>query len=51
MQGKYEELNNEALRLIKNMPDWVPSKQKDNQKMFEYVIPIVFKLDSKKIEK
>jgi TonB family protein len=50
-QGKYEELNNEAIRVIKSMPDWEPSKLDGKEQKFEYVFPIWFKLEDEKKEK
>ena len=40
-------LDEEALRVVKLMPKWIPGKQKDKAIRFQFNIPIVFKLDDK----
>ena len=42
-KGKHEILNNEALRVLKSMPDWKPTKDMKEEK-YEFVIPVNFKL-------
>lgn len=45
LRGKYEELNNEALRVISLMPNWTPGTQKGRAVNVVYNIPIKFNLD------
>jgi len=42
-KGKHEVLNNEALRVLKSMPDWKPTKGMKEEK-YEFVIPVNFQL-------
>lgn len=42
---KFESLNNEALRVIKSMPQWKPGKQRGQNVNVSYVIPIKFQLN------
>ena len=39
-----ESLDNEALRVVNNMPDWKPGKENGNPVNVHYTIPVVFKL-------
>lgn len=39
-----ESLDNEALRVVKNMPDWKPGKENGEPVNVHYTIPVVFKL-------
>ena len=40
-------LDNEAIRVIKSMPKWIPGKQKGKPVRVKYTIPINFHLDKK----
>lgn len=44
LKGKYEILNNEALRLLKIMPNWEPAKNGGKPFCFSYILPIKFVL-------
>lgn len=39
-----ESLDNEALRVVSNMPDWKPGKENGEPVNVHYTIPVVFKL-------
>jgi len=45
MKGKYEILNQEALRVISKMPNWNPARLRGKNVCCAYTIPIDFKLD------
>jgi protein TonB len=36
----------EALRIVKNMPNWNPGKQNGKTVNVSYILPIVFELDN-----
>jgi TonB family protein len=40
-----ESINNEAIRLVKSMPQWKPGKQRGQYVPVSYVVPVNFKLD------
>lgn len=40
------DLDQEAVRVIQNMPDWTPGKQRGKQVAVKYTMPIIFKLDT-----
>ncbi len=42
---RFESLNNEALRVIKSMPQWKPGKQRGQNVNVSYVVPIKFQLN------
>ncbi len=42
--GKYELLNQEALRIVKSMPAWIPGKQDGEPAKVQYTFPIKFTL-------
>jgi TonB family protein len=44
-QGVSEELNNEAVRVIKNMPNWTPAEIEGKPVASQMVLPIMFALD------
>ena len=44
MRGVCESLDNEALRVVKAMPDWTPGKMNGKAVRVRYTLPIVFKL-------
>lgn len=45
LRGVNDELNNEALRVIKAMPKWIPA-EKDNKKVrVRFTLPIIFALE------
>jgi len=48
LRGKYEKLNNEAIRIIKLMPNWEPAFSNGKPICHKYVLPIEFKLKPKK---
>jgi protein TonB len=41
---QYESLNNEAIRIIENMPKWIPAKQKGKRVRCRFLQPITFKI-------
>ncbi len=43
-KGKVPVLNNEAIRVIKKLPDWVPGKQDGKTVRVSYTIPINFEI-------
>ncbi|MCT4625306.1 MAG: energy transducer TonB, partial [Schleiferiaceae bacterium] len=43
-RGQYEDLNNEATRLIKLLPKMKPAKQRGKPVRMSYTVPINFKL-------
>ncbi len=45
IKGVEESIDQEALRVIEKMPDWIPGKQKGQDVNVQMVIPIKFKLD------
>ncbi len=45
LRGINEELNNEALRLVRNMPKWSPGKQDGEPVRVYFNLPIYFKLN------
>ena len=54
LRGVDEELDKEALRVVKEMPKWNPGKEKGKAVKVQYNLPVAFKLDSgkeKKVEK
>ncbi|HET9570673.1 MAG TPA: TonB family protein [Bacteroidales bacterium] len=40
-----EDLDNEAKRVVENMPDWIPGKQNGKDVPVRYAVPISFKLN------
>jgi TonB family protein len=44
-EGVSPEINAEAVRLIKNMPRWVPGQMGNNTLRASYTIPIIFKIE------
>ena len=40
----HEDLDSEAIRLVKNMPPWMPGTQRGKAVKTSYVLPINFKL-------
>jgi len=47
LKGKYEELNNEVLRLVYSMPNWEPAISRGKKICMEYTLPFNFSLKSK----
>lgn len=45
MKGKYEILNQEAVRVISKMPNWNPARLRGKNVCCAYTIPINFKID------
>jgi TonB family protein len=45
VKGKYEILNQEAYRVISQMPDWNPARSKGKKTCCSYTIPVNFKID------
>lgn len=48
LRGKYEELNNEVIRLMSSMPNWEPAISRGKKICMEYTLPFNFSLKSKK---
>ena len=44
----YPSLDEEAVRIVKNMPNWIPGKQKGQTVRVKYTLPISFSLDKTK---
>ena len=45
LKSDHESLNEEAIRIIKSMPQWIPGKNKNGEvKDCKYTLPIIFKL-------
>ena len=44
LRGVYQLLDNEALRVVKNMPKWNPGKQNGKAVRVQYTLPVNFKL-------
>jgi protein TonB len=44
-RGISQECNLEAIRLIKNMPNWKPGKQNGKSVKVYYSVPVIFNLD------
>ncbi|MFI3239262.1 MAG: energy transducer TonB [Bacteroidales bacterium] len=44
VRGVETSLNDEAVRIINNMPKWEPGREKGQEVKVRYVIPIVFRL-------
>lgn len=45
LRGISETLDNSALKAVKNMPNWIPAKDKDGNVASTAVIPISFRLN------
>ena len=43
-QEAFEALNEEAVKVIKSMPNWIPAKQRGQVVRMRYTLPIVFRL-------
>ncbi|MFC0877867.1 energy transducer TonB [Saccharicrinis sp. FJH2] len=46
VKGTYDILNNEALRIVKKMPNWNPAIKRGKPVCSNFMLPINFKLDS-----
>ncbi len=44
-RGQHELLNNEAIRLVKSMPNWKPGSIRGKLVRTRYTLPIVFRLE------
>jgi len=51
LRGIDESLDKEALRIIRNMPKWVPGKHREKNLRVRFVLPVRFNLPDKKSEK
>lgn len=51
VRGVHEDLDNEAIRVIKAMPNWTPGKVDGKAVKVQYTLPISFKLDDDKSDK
>lgn len=45
LRGVYEELDSEAVRVVKSMPTWIAGRDKGKPVRVQYTLPIVFKLN------
>lgn len=45
IRGVDDALDEEALRLVKNMPKWIPGKQNGKAVKCKYTVPVVFRLE------
>jgi protein TonB len=45
VRGVHPLLDNEALRVVKMMPKWIPGKQRGKAVRVQYQVPITFKLN------
>ncbi|MDR1182735.1 MAG: energy transducer TonB [Bacteroidales bacterium] len=43
-EHQYESLNKEAIRIIENMPKWIPAKQRGKRVRCRFLQPITFKI-------
>lgn len=43
-RGKTPELDKEAVRVVKSLPNFIPGKQNGHPVKCKYILPIVFKL-------
>lgn len=43
-KGLSEEINNEALRIVQSLPDWIPGENKGQKIAVHYTLPVIFKL-------
>ena len=41
----YPSLDEEAVRVVKSMPNWIPGKQGDQVVRVKYTLPVTFSLD------
>jgi len=37
-----KKMDKEAVRLVSEMPDWIPAKQRDKPVSSQYIVPVVF---------
>lgn len=44
IRSVHPDLDNEAIRVIENMPDWIPGQMDGKKVAVEYTLPIIFKL-------
>jgi TonB family protein len=44
LRGKYEELNNEAIRIVKSMPRWQPAMHRGKTICTNFILPFNFNL-------
>ncbi|WP_171595580.1 M56 family metallopeptidase [Marinifilum caeruleilacunae] len=51
VRGVHPLLDNEALRVIKSMPDWTPGEQRGKKVNVSFTLPITFSLGEEKVEK
>ncbi len=49
VRGVSESLDKEAIRIVENMPDWIPGEQRGEKVAVKYTLPIVFKLSEDKV--
>lgn len=47
-KGVYSELNDEALRVVESMPNWIPAKHKGKKVAVKLMLPIRFELPKDK---
>ncbi len=48
MRGVCEDIDAEAIRVVKSMPKWKPGKQEGKPVRVHYTLPITFKLNEEK---
>lgn len=46
-KGVHKQLDNEAIRVVKSMPNWIPGQQMDRKVRVRMCLPIKFKISSK----
>ena len=44
VKGLSDEINNEALRIVQSLPDWIPGENKGQKVSVHYTLPVIFKL-------
>lgn len=44
VRGVDSSIDNEAVRVIESMPNWIPGKQRDNAVSVRWTLPVVFRL-------
>jgi hypothetical protein len=42
MEKGVKQMDKEAIRLVSEMPDWIPAKQRKKPVSSQYIVPVVF---------
>lgn len=46
LKSSWPDCDEEAMRVVKKMPDWIPAKSNDNRTKSEFALPVVFRIPS-----